>query len=435
MTNSALTIYTPQQLAAHGEVMRLAMGLKPDVPDTVVMAATLLALRYGLDPALGEIQIIPIGKQPIPRLDANGKPVFKRVTDPYPISDWVEVWTPYVGVAGLERNARRISLYQTREERLTEDECKALRRDMWDKEDVGCRLILWRLDEAKQWAGLGVKYEPVVAYGFWRKKANKKKGKDDDDDAPRQGQEVWYSDTIPNTKTAWDVACRRALRAALKKAYDIQIPDAYGEDAIDAARAALENGQVVDGTVVEGMTTPIGFDQVIADLLESGEYTLVQILRMDDEQRLAALKAHNDLMEQKARLAAMTSDELQKAGREAADLLGHGDRAAATRAAMRAPAPNIPIEPPPASGVWTYGKPTQPLHNSTGGVEIKAWITDLLRDDVLAQQIAVEAWKAVGEPAKPTQEYFSAVVTAVQAHMDGEVIPAEYIQSEAPTNS
>lgn len=415
MTNKSIIPYDDAQLSQYDQIVRIALGLTPEVPDAVVRAVGLLALRYGLDPANKEVMVINLGKKRLPKRDAQGN--IMRNENGWPIDGpWAEVWSPYVGLAGLQRSANRTAPSQHRTEMLSPEEVKSFRGDLYDSGDVGVKVTLWRMDHAKEWAAIGVPYVPVVAYGFWRVKAVAK--------YDSQGNITgWTKDTIPNTMTAFSVAERRARRQAIKQAFDLDIPDAYGDDAIEEARAQLDHG-AVEGEVLESGTFTI--DATVAALLETGDYTLSQVLAMDDDQRKKAMLLDQHLKIAEAAWTELSDEEKRARFAKNQDEM-YGGRAKGI-AAMRAPAPDpelaTDVEPdPPTETVFEYGVPALRLAACTTSIQVKTWIEQVLKvDRAVATEMFDRAWKGVGSPKSMTNELRRAILETV-----GGGVPEDYV--------
>lgn len=90
--------------------------------------------------------------------------------------------------------------------------------------DTGFFARVVRFDLARESKELGLTYDPPWVTGFWRKESYNKGGS-------------WVADTIPNQRTAVDVARRRAHKAALKAAFTLIQLDDFEQRAGSVERA------------------------------------------------------------------------------------------------------------------------------------------------------------------------------------------------------
>lgn len=165
-----------------------ASNLK-DCPDEILLRAAELAKRHDLDLFSGnEI----------------------RIYQPPGSNQWVIV----VALDVLRKSSQSQSLYSLVPRELTADEVKALRKDLYDPEDEGWEVSLYRLDVARQCKEIGVPYAPTVKVGLWRKRAVEIV------DITR-ATKSWLPDEVPTGRQRSDVAKRRAERAALMEAYPL----------------------------------------------------------------------------------------------------------------------------------------------------------------------------------------------------------------------
>ena len=279
MNKTSLAVIGKEQMQTQSAVVRTALALPPDVPDQVVEATVLLALRYGLDPSNREIQVIPTGYK-----------------------DRKQVYSPYIGAAGLARSARRQSAFSYQMFVMEPDEVKEIRKKDYEPEDVGVRCVLYRLDIAKQFADAGVPYNPIIGVGLWRVKATYKK-------AWQNQPAKWIPDSIPNTKSALWKAEQRALRDAIMKAYDLDIPTQF-----------LEPEDTPEDAPVDSQVLQVDEDTLL--LLE--HHDLSDVTQMSDDQREAAAKYHRYLKQQRQERDKKTPEERQTEAKKAANELGMG---------------------------------------------------------------------------------------------------------------
>jgi len=200
---------------ANERILQMIPGAA-DYPREVLLATAQIAIVYRLDPIMGEIVIAKMGS--------------KKVGD-----KWMDVYAPLITVKGHRTLARRMSNYTTKTRHMTPEETKEYRRDLYDPGDVGAEITLWRLDIARECKNIDVPYEPTIGVGFWRIKARPKK---------ENGVIVSYApDEIPETWTAFQVAEKRAELSAIRKAFDLRIPDHAMSDDYDIE---VEAGRVLD---------------------------------------------------------------------------------------------------------------------------------------------------------------------------------------------
>jgi hypothetical protein len=216
------------EIAAIRQRMASMMQLPPDVPDDVIWAAAQLSAAHRLDPFIGEIYIIPIGKKP----NAAG--------------EWIEQYRAHVGIKGLRTVARRQANFITDLAVMDATEVKAYRRDLYDANDIGVRCTLWRLDVARECKDAGIPYRPTIGVGFWRQNAQKRK-------------DGWQPDNIPNTWTAQQVAEKRAEINAIKQAFDLALDvadpaTADDEDTIDVMQRRIDQREIEQKPVIHTET-------------------------------------------------------------------------------------------------------------------------------------------------------------------------------------
>ena len=343
---SAIVRIDQKEITEYSAMMRSMLGLPVDVPDEVVKATAQLALRYNLDPFTKEIQIIPGKKSKVTTKDANGKDV----------DMWVQTYMPYVGVNGLARSARRVCTYDYEPRTLSAEETKELRGADYDPADVGVEVTLYRHDIEAKVKAMGRQYHPTVAVGLWRKNARQI-------DKWENGRKVgiaWEPDGIPNTMTRKSKAEQRALRAAIKIAYDLSLPEWVANDDV-----------MPDGESIQAQANPDGVYVIVEDntakLLEAG-WKANQVSRMDDEQQATAVQ-REEFVEG---LKWLSDEELQaRAAQNAAEMrpvkhrmgdegfasapasLPSGNGAAVTEGEYR-PAPVTPeADADPLIALWT----------------------------------------------------------------------------------
>jgi hypothetical protein len=90
--------------------------------------------------------------------------------------------------------------------------------------DKGFFARVVRFDLAREAKEVGLSYDPPWVTGFWRKESYSKNGS-------------WVADTIPNQRTAADVAHRRAHKAALKATFTLIQLDDFDQRAGSVERA------------------------------------------------------------------------------------------------------------------------------------------------------------------------------------------------------
>jgi len=302
---TTLAVIENDQVEEQMQIIRISLGLKKEVPDSVVRATVLLSLQYGLSAANKEIQVIPTGNEK----GSDGK--------------WHKVYAPYVGVYGLIRSARRTSHFTHAETVIEADELAEIRGNLYDEMDVGMRITLWRLDLAKECKAAGIPYHPTEAVGLWRVKARY-------DNYDKE----WKPDTIPNTMSRKGKAAQRALRAAIKLAYDLSIPDELLERATpeldpvnpidDSPILETLNKDVVDGEVVV-VTEPMKRMTLKGeDALLIQYYGIATFDAMDDDQREFAFTKLKAQAENERMLAALSPEERKARAEENAEQLGMG---------------------------------------------------------------------------------------------------------------
>jgi hypothetical protein len=187
-----------------------------EAPPDVVWAAAQLAVAHELNPFNGEIYIMSTGR--------------KKVGN-----QWVDDYRAHVGVKGLRKKAREQAEFMTEFRDMTEDEVKRHRRGDYEPDDIGVECTLYRLDVAQTCARIGIPYKPVIAVGFWRKRAkyNKK-------------NQSWSPDNTPNTWSDHQVAKKRAEINAIKEAFDLTLnvadPSVAGdENTVDVLSRRIES--------------------------------------------------------------------------------------------------------------------------------------------------------------------------------------------------
>lgn len=282
---SATVRIEQKEITEYSAMMRSMLGLPVDVPEEVVQATAQLALRYNLDPFTKEIQIIPGKKAKVTTKDAQGRD----------IDVWVQTYMPYVGVNGLARSARRVSTYDYEPRTLAPEEVQELRGADYDPDDVGVEVTLYRHDIEAKVKNLGRQYHPVAAVGLWRKKARQV-------DQYENGRKVgkgWEPDPIANTMTRKGKAEQRALRAAIRNAFDLSLPEWVANDEEIPDPEAVQAHVNQDGVYVV-------MDAKAAKLLEAG-WKATTVSRMDDEQQETAVE-REEFVEGLKRL---TDEELQ----------------------------------------------------------------------------------------------------------------------------
>jgi hypothetical protein len=211
--------------------MASMMQLPPDVPDDVVWAAAQLAVAHHLNPFNGEIMIMDMGA-----VEVDGQ--------------WIRQYRPHVGIKGLRVMARRQANYMTRFDVMSPDEVQQQRRGDYDPDDIGVRCTLWRLDVARECQQIGIPYQPVVAMGFYRRRAKWSKKKTE-----------WMADNIPNTWTAQQVAEKRAEANAIKQAFDMQIEIADPATEDEYIEAVARMVEVEDQRTAPMLERSVGTDE------------------------------------------------------------------------------------------------------------------------------------------------------------------------------
>jgi hypothetical protein len=88
---------------------------------------------------------------------------------------------------------------------MPKDELRQRRGDLYDPEDAGAIVYLWRSDKAQVYQIFGAEEAMTKGYGVWAKKAKLDKLTNS-----------WKPDTIPAQRAKEDVAQRRAIKMALK---------------------------------------------------------------------------------------------------------------------------------------------------------------------------------------------------------------------------
>lgn len=171
--------------------MRFMIPGAAESPDAIVWKAAQLATIHKLDPFSGDVWVYPAYQ--------GCKP---------------EEWIVDVGVSAWRRVAQRQAKYTCIFEQLSSDETRGRIGEDYTPEDVGVKCTLYRLDVARECKELGIPYEPVVAYGFWRKQARYIKSRN-----------TWIADQLANTETKEDKAKKRAEKKALKVAFSLDFPD------------------------------------------------------------------------------------------------------------------------------------------------------------------------------------------------------------------
>lgn len=183
-----------EMLAPVVDQMRQFMPIPEDCPDSVLHTVAQMAVAYRLNPFAGEIIPVSFGKA---KDEQTGQ--------------WRPVYTAYITLAGRITLARRQSHFQYEARVMPPDEVKRYRQKAYDPADAGVEITLWRFDVAREAKEAGIEYKPTKAVGFWRKKAY----------LDRKKQE-WKSDGVPETWTPIQVAEKRALAGALRKAYSLE---------------------------------------------------------------------------------------------------------------------------------------------------------------------------------------------------------------------
>lgn len=213
-------------------------------PPEVQWATAQLSVALDLNPINGEIYIGNMGTESKPK------------------------YQPLIGIAGRRRMARRQADYIDNYEGMDELQLKKNRGELYDERDVGVTCTLYRLDMAAKCAKLGIPYKGTTAHGYWRKKARQHYKWDNS--KPKGQKKVmidsWDSDNIPETWTPYEVAEKRALTNAIKKAYDMNGPIEKARDAgvefdVDEASVRLVNDLAheleVDERIQADMETPL----------------------------------------------------------------------------------------------------------------------------------------------------------------------------------
>lgn len=170
-------------------VRKLIKGAEA-APDAIIWRGCQIATMHHLDIFSGDIWIYP---------------AYEGCKD--------DEWIVDVGVSAWRRAAQRQAKYTTAFTVLSPEETKARIGETHTPEDVAVECKLYRLDVARECKELGIPYEPVVSYGFWRKNARKK----------RNGE--YMADQLANTETKADKAQKRAEKKALRIAFSLDYPD------------------------------------------------------------------------------------------------------------------------------------------------------------------------------------------------------------------
>lgn len=210
------------EIAAVRSRLASMMQLPADVPDDVVWAAAQLAVAYKLNPFIGEIYIMDLGK-----------------TKDEVTGEWTKKYRAHIGVKGLRTLARRKANFVTEPPKeMDAAEVKRFRGENYHTNDVGVRCTLWRLDVARECKDAGIPYHPVTAMGFWRQNAQFHKTRNE-----------WLADNIPNTWTAYQVAEKRAEINAIRMAYDLNLnvadpADAGDDETITVIQHQMDNQDV-----------------------------------------------------------------------------------------------------------------------------------------------------------------------------------------------
>ena len=127
-------------------------------------------------------------------------------------------YAPLVATIGYEKEARRQSEFQTEVVRMDEMELRQHLGDLYTEDDVGIKITMWVLKDALKWKDAGLPYKPVINYGFWQRNATPVM--DWDSVARKKVPTGEYKpDNIPKSWSKIQVAEKRALRNAMKKAY------------------------------------------------------------------------------------------------------------------------------------------------------------------------------------------------------------------------
>lgn len=182
--------YTDQVVALADRMRNMIPGAA-DAPNATIWKAAQIAHLHKLDPFSGDIYVYP---------------AYKGCRD--------EEWIVDVGVAAWRRAAQRQAKYHALHEVLSDDETAARIGENYTPGDVGVKCTLYRLDVARECKELGIPYEPVIAFGFFRQRA-------------RQNNKTreWYSDQLANTETREDKATKRSEKKALKVAFSLDYAD------------------------------------------------------------------------------------------------------------------------------------------------------------------------------------------------------------------
>lgn len=210
-------------------------------PREVVWATAQLSVAMDLNPLNGEIYIANFGSKKNPK------------------------YQPIIGVAGRRRMARRQAEYIDNYEPMDEIQLKKNRGELYDEADVGVTCTLYRLDMAAKCAKMNIPYQGTTAHGYWRKKA-RKQTEWSDEKRRYVGTGEWAADNIPETWTPYEVAEKRALTNAIKKAYDMNGPIERARDMgvnfdVDEASVRLVDDLAheleVDERIQSDMETPL----------------------------------------------------------------------------------------------------------------------------------------------------------------------------------
>ena len=179
------------QVVALADRMRSMIPGASAAPNETIWKAAQIAHLHKLDPFSGDIYVYP---------------AYKGCKD--------EEWIVDVGVAAWRRAAQRQAKDHARHEVMTDAETKERIGADYVAGDVGVKCTLYRLDVARECKELGIPYEPVIAFGFFRQKARFVKS-----------TSTWYSDQLANTETREDKATKRAEKKALKVAFSLDYAD------------------------------------------------------------------------------------------------------------------------------------------------------------------------------------------------------------------
>lgn len=178
------------------------------MPVDVLWSLAQLSVAYRLDPFNGEIYAAQVGKE------KDG-------------DDWRDKYVVMIGIKGFRVLAHRQSHYTIAPIKvLSAEQVQELRRDLYDPNDIGVEIELYRLDVARECKQVGIPYYPTIGRGFWRAKAKAIRD--------RQGNITGYKpDNIPETWTALEVAEKRAEKSAITKAFDLRLdPRMFSEEEV-----------------------------------------------------------------------------------------------------------------------------------------------------------------------------------------------------------